>query len=138
MSATVVMGRSAPPFRANNERVTTTNASFRRVLYTTPHMQLVVMSIAPGEDIPMERHSTITQLIRVESGTGRAYIGDSHKELRDDTLIIIPPNMWHRIVNTSTSHSLKLYSVYSPPEHRPGTRHRRRSDDPEIPSNVRK
>ena len=119
------------PFRGNIEKITNDNNYYRRVLHTTPQQQLVVMSVEPMQDIPMEKHTDVSQLIRIESGNGSAKIGNTTKRLENNTLIVIPPNTYHQIRNTSKTKSLKLYSVYSPPQHLPGTIHKKREDDPE-------
>lgn len=114
-----------PIFHTNIEQVTLTNTNYRKVLFTGKHMQLVVMSLLPKEEIDLEVHPNVDQFIRVERGTGQAVINehDSKKvyELKDGISIIVPALTWHRIVNTSSTEELKLYTIYSPPEHKPGT-----------------
>ena len=111
----------------NLEEETIQNNDYRRVLYTGAYMQLVLMSIEPGENIPEEKHN-LDQFIRVESGEGTAIVNGESFELKDDTAIIIPKETMHEIVNTSKGHPLKLYSIYTPPEHPEGTVHTTRAE----------
>lgn len=104
-------------FHTNIESVTLRNNYYRRVLFTTKNMQLVVMSLKPSEEIGIEKHKNTTQFIRVEKGTGMAIIGSSRYRLKDGSIVMIPPNTWHNIINTSRNKSLKLYTLYAPPEH---------------------
>lgn len=104
-------------FYGNISNITESNIYFRRVLATTPTMQLVVMSLAPGEDIGFEIHPYITQFIRVEKGNGIAIINKQQYNLSDGSAIIIPMETEHNIINTSTNELLQLYTIYSPPNH---------------------
>lgn len=100
-------------FSVNIENETLNNTYYRRVLYTTRGNQIVLMSLKPGEDIPMEIHDDLTQFIRVEGGKGLAYIGDSIHKLHDGVAIDIPKGLYHQIINISKTEDLKLYTVYS-------------------------
>ena len=102
------------PFKNNIERLTLNNNNYRKVIYTTEQTQLVLMSLLPSEDIPLEIHKKTTQFIRVESGTGICYINNERYNLKDGDAIVIPQNTKHYIKATS---ELKLYTLYSPPEH---------------------
>src|SRR5690242_2088014 len=104
-------------FYGNINDITEDNTYFRRVLSTTPNMQLVVMSLAPNEEIGNEVHPYITQFIRVESGTGLAVINGSQYPLSDGFAVVIPLGSYHNIINTSQTDPLKLYTIYSPPNH---------------------
>ena len=110
------------------EQATIDNGTFRTVLFTGKQLQLTVMSLAPGEEIGVEMHDHLDQFIRVEQGSGRIDMGpakdqiDEHHDLRDDWAAIIPAGTWHNVVNTGAS-DLKLYSIYTPPEHPDGTVH---------------
>jgi mannose-6-phosphate isomerase-like protein (cupin superfamily) len=107
-------------FHINIEKETVDNVNYRKVLYTSPtkRLQLVVMSLKPNEEIGNEVHDTHDQFIRVERGIGQAIINDIHKqELKDGSVIIIPAGTWHNIKNISKDF-LKLYTLYSPAEHR--------------------
>ncbi|MCD8494555.1 MAG: cupin domain-containing protein [Candidatus Pacebacteria bacterium] len=106
----------------NIEHLTLENTHFRKVLYTTPELQLVIMSLEPGQDIGLEIHDTITQFIRIESGLGKAIIGDREYHLGDGVSLIIPAGVSHNVINTGDI-ALKLYSIYTPPEHKNGIVH---------------
>lgn len=111
----------------NIEEATVTNMNFRHVLYTGTHMQLVVMSIAPGDDIGTETHH-LDQFIRVEQGVAKVVLhGTQEHELRADMSIIIPEGVLHNIINTGTE-PLKLYSIYAPPEHKDAVIHATKAD----------
>ena len=112
----------------NIESDTLENSDFRRVLYTGPHTQLVLMTLQPGEEIGRETHADHDQFIRVESGTGSVTLdGESHR-LTDGVAVVIPAGVEHNVVNTSQAEPLRLYTLYSPPEHRDGTVHATRRD----------
>ena len=112
-------------FYVNIEEETEKNTNFRKVLYTTNNLQLVLMSILPNDNIPRELHKEHDQFIRIEKGEGEVIITDENKKelerhiLKDGISIIIPSSTWHEIRNTSDKNPLKLYSIYSPPEHKP-------------------
>lgn len=108
------------PYHANIEKKTLENENYRQVEYTVPKsMQLVLMTLKPQEDIGAEVHPETTQFIRVESGQGRAIIDDHVYDLVDGSVVIVPPGSRHNIMNTS-DRDLKLYTLYSPPEHAQG------------------
>ena len=114
------------------ERATTENETFRTVLFTGEHTQLTVMSIEPGEDIGLEVHEDHDQFLRIERGRARVEVGPSEDQLEaqdveDDWAVIVPAGMWHNVVNTGDG-QLKVYSLYSPPEHPDGTVHRTKAD----------
>lgn len=110
------------------ESLTLENTNFRTVVFTGGHTQLTLMRIRPGEEIGWEMHSNLDQFIRVESGRGRLDLGtgpdrvDEKHDVEDDWAMIIPAGTWHNVVNTGDD-DLKLYSLYSPPEHPDGTVH---------------
>ncbi len=108
-------------FVGNIEEMTEENENFRKVLFTGPNSQLVVMSLQPGEDIGMEKH-TVDQFIRIEDGEGKAILDDEEYEIEDDWAVVITAGTEHNIVNTGGT-PLKLYSIYSPAEHPDGTIH---------------
>ena len=110
----------------NIEKETLENENFRKVLYTSNYSQLVVMSIEPGDDIGMEVHG-LDQFIRLESGKGKAILNGQEYEIEDDWAVVIPAGVEHNIVNTGDE-PLKLYSIYSPPEHKEGTIHKTKAD----------
>ncbi|HVM51890.1 MAG TPA: cupin domain-containing protein [Acidimicrobiales bacterium] len=113
---------------ADIEKATVGNENFRTVLFTGAHTQLTVMHLAAGEEIGLEAHDGIDQFIRVEEGSATVTMGrsrdvvDETHVLEDDWAVIIPAGVWHNVVNTGTG-PLKLYSLYSPPEHPDGTVH---------------
>ncbi|MBU1112047.1 MAG: cupin domain-containing protein, partial [Nanoarchaeota archaeon] len=95
---------------------------------TGEKMQLVLMSLKPGEDIPMEIHNGIDQFLRIEQGEAYVKIGDEEFNLKDDDVIIIPAGNHHYVKNTSADKELKLYSIYATPEHAPGTIHKTKAE----------
>jgi mannose-6-phosphate isomerase-like protein (cupin superfamily) len=110
------------------ERRTSENTWFREVLFTGPHAQLVVMALRPGEEIGMETHDDVDQFIRVESGHGTAILDGQRHALQDGSAVVIPAGTSHNIVNVSPSETLKLYTLYSPPEHPDGTVHKTKAE----------
>ncbi|HSD57442.1 MAG TPA: cupin domain-containing protein [Methanotrichaceae archaeon] len=115
-------------YLTNIEKKSLENKYFREVLFTGPHSQLVVMSIAPGEDIGMETHKDVDQFIRVEAGAGKAILNGKEHNLEDGSAVVIPAGTQHNIVNSSRSEPLKLYTIYSPPEHPHGTIHKNKAE----------
>jgi mannose-6-phosphate isomerase-like protein (cupin superfamily) len=119
------------------ERATLDNDTFRTVLFTGKHTQLTVMRLGPGEDIGREAHESNDQFIRIEQGSARIELGgaedrvDETHEVDDDWAAIIPARVWHNVVNTGDG-ELKLYSLYSPPEHPDGTVHRTKAEAEEA------
>lgn len=110
-------------FIADIEERTEANSDFRRVLYTGPHMQLVVMSLEPGEDIGEEVHEDTDQFIRVEEGSGEVVIDSRATPIQGDTGIVVPAGARHNVRNTGQK-PMKLYTLYAPPHHEDGTVHR--------------
>lgn len=115
------------------ERATLENVTFRTVLFTGAHTQLTVMSLAPGEDIGLEAHPDIDQFIRIDDGHARVEFGstkdriDETHDVEGDWAIVIPAGVWHNVVNTGVG-DLKLYSLYSPPQHPADTVHRTKTE----------
>jgi len=99
------------------ESETLKNTDFRRVLYTGKHSQLVLMSLAPGEEIGMEVHSHLDQFFRFEKGEGKVFIDGNAYAVKDGSGVIVPAGAEHNVVNTSKKERLQLYTIYSPPEH---------------------
>lgn len=114
-------------FRGNIERLTLRNNNYRKVLHTTKNMQLVVMSLNPGEEIGVETHPKTSQFIRVEAGNATVTIGRSTYRLKDGDSVVIPPGSRHNVVSTGRK-DLKLYTIYTPPEHPKNTRMRYKSE----------
>lgn len=115
------------PYIANIEMEALENEYFRKVLYTDDRLQLVVMSLNPNEDIGEEVHQ-LDQFIRIEKGEGRALLGGAESVLGDGSVVIIPSGTKHNIVNTSSERPLKLYTLYAPPNHKPGTIHKTKEE----------
>ena len=119
------------------ERATLDNDTFRTVLFTGEQLQLTVMRLAPGEDIGREAHPQRDQFVRLEAGTARLELGPSReevaetRELEADWACIIPAGVWHNVVNVGDD-EVKLYSLYAPPEHPPGTVHPTKADSSEA------
>jgi mannose-6-phosphate isomerase-like protein (cupin superfamily) len=107
----------------NIEEATVANEDFRRVLYTGKNLQLVLMTLKPGEEIGEEIHEDIDQFFRVEEGQGTIYIDGNASEIEDDFAAIVPAGARHNVVNTGAE-PLKLYTLYGPPEHKHGTVHK--------------
>ena len=98
------------------EALTEDNNDFRRVIYTGRHLQLVLMSLAPGEEIGEEVHATHDQFLRIEAGRGEVIIDGRRSKIEDDVAVIVPAGARHNLVNTGDE-PLKLYTLYAPPEH---------------------
>ncbi|WOX55625.1 MULTISPECIES: cupin domain-containing protein [unclassified Methanoculleus] len=104
-------------FVADIETETVKNTDFRRVLYTGKFSQLVLMSLKPGEEIGEEVHDTVDQFFRFEKGEGVVVIDGVKHAVKDGSAVIVPSGARHNVVNTSKAADLKLYTIYSPPEH---------------------
>jgi mannose-6-phosphate isomerase-like protein (cupin superfamily) len=109
------------------EDLTETNTDFRRVLYTGKHLQLVLMSLNPGEEIGEEVHEDHDQFFRVEAGEGEVHIDGERIPIEDDDAVIVPAGARHNVVNTGDE-PLKLYTIYGPPDHKDGTVHATKAD----------
>jgi len=105
----------------NIEKETLENDNYRKVLFTGPQSQLVVMSLQPGEEIGEEIHDDHDQFIRIEQGEAKVIIDEEVRVLKEDEATIIPAGSKHNAVNTSKNKELKLYTIYSPAEHPKGT-----------------
>jgi mannose-6-phosphate isomerase-like protein (cupin superfamily) len=119
-------------FSTDIERATLENENFREVLNTAAHSQLVVMTLKPREEIGTERHDDGDQFIRVETGNGEAIIDGETHLLSDGVAVVIPAGSTHNVVNTSDTEALRLYTIYSPPEHPDGTVHRTKKEAEEA------
>ena len=110
------------------------NPNFRTVAYTGDHTQLTLMRLGPGEEIGWERHGHLDQFLRLEQGRARVEFGstqdavDETYEVEADWAFIVPAGVWHNVVNIGDD-DVKLYSLYSPPEHPDGTVNRTKADD---------
>ena len=107
-------------FKSNIENDTLKGKNFRKVLYSGEHLQLVLMSLLPNEEIGLETHPDNDQFFRFESGQGKCIInGIEHLILKGDA-IIVPAGTKHNVINTSNEKMLKFYTIYSPPHHEDG------------------
>jgi mannose-6-phosphate isomerase-like protein (cupin superfamily) len=122
-------------FFADIEKQTRANSSFRKVLYTGKHSQLVLMSLKPGEEIGAEVHEDNDQFFRFESGQGKVLIDGNEYVVSDGSAIVVPAGAKHNVINTGAS-ELKLYTIYSPPHHKDGiervTKQEAETDAPEF------
>lgn len=107
-------------FATNIEKATLENGNFRKVLYTSKHSQLVLMSLKPKEEIGMEVHLENDQFFRFEKGRGKCLIDGNEYELTDGMAVVVPAGAQHNIINTSETEELKLYTIYSPAHHKDG------------------
>lgn len=114
---------------ANIEKETLANNDYRRVLYTAKNCQLVLMSIMPGDEIGEETHE-LDQFIRLEAGEGTVVLDGVSTDVEDDFAVVIPAGTKHNVINTGAA-VMKLYSIYTPPEHKDGTVHPTKADEKE-------
>jgi mannose-6-phosphate isomerase-like protein (cupin superfamily) len=114
----------------NIEEDTLENKDYRRVLYTGRNMQLVLMTLQPGEEIGLETHDEHDQFIRVEAGSGTAILNGKKHDLSDGVAVVIPAGVEHNVINISKKEPLRLYTLYGPPEHPDGTVHHTKRDEP--------
>lgn len=120
------------PYVVDIEKETLENTNYRTTLWTGKYMQLTVMSIEPGSDIGMEVHEDHDQFLRVEAGKAKVEMGPSQDDLKewtaeDDDIVMVPAGTWHNLTNIGDE-DLKVYSLYSPPEHKHGTVHPTKAD----------
>jgi len=121
------------PFVTDIEAATLRNGAFRTTLWTGTHLQLTLMCLQPEEEIGLEVHHDIDQFLRLEQGAGRVVMGPTRddlsfkRELADDDVVLVPAGWWHNVTNTGSG-PLRLYSVYGPAEHEPGTVHLTKSE----------
>jgi mannose-6-phosphate isomerase-like protein (cupin superfamily) len=115
-------------YHTDIEKKSLENEYFREVLYTGPHSQLVVMALKPREEIGLETHGDTDQFIRIEAGEGKAVLDGKEFVLRDGSAIVIPAGTEHNVINTSSTEALKLYTIYTPPEHPDGTIHKDKAE----------
>ncbi len=121
---------------SNIEKETLENDNFRKVLYTGTHSQLVLMSLLPNEDIGLEIHAENDQFFRFEQGEGKCIIDGNEYLVEDGSAIVVPAGAEHNIINTSSTKSLKLYTIYSPAHHKDAiirkTKEEAINDEPEF------
>jgi len=107
-------------YKDNIEKLTLENNDFRKVLYTGSHMQLVLMSLKPLEDIGLETHNENDQFFRFEKGEGRVIVNDTEYMVTDGDSVVIPSGAKHNIMNMSDKEDLKMYTIYAPAHHKDG------------------
>ena len=111
------------------EKQTLSNSYFRQVLFTGKHAQLVVMCLQPGEEIGAEVHPNVDQFFRIEQGEAKFVFNEREENLvRDGDAIVVPAGTHHNVINTSKAAQLKLYTIYSPPNHPDGTVHKTKAN----------
>ena len=119
------------------EQMTLGNDTFRTVVFTSGHTQLTLMRLAPGEDIGLEAHPHLDQFLRLEQGSARVEFGrtqgsiDETHDVEADWAFIVPAGVWHNVINTGEG-DVRLYSLYSPPEHPDGTVHHTKQEAEEA------
>jgi len=118
-----------PGFIGDIEKLTEKNKYFRQVLYTGKFAQLVVMCLQPGEEIGNEVHHTVDQFFRIEEGEAK-FVFNSKEEhvVKSGDAVIVPAGTFHNVINNSSKEPLKLYTVYSPPNHPDGTVHKTKAE----------
>jgi len=112
----------------NIEKATEKNTNFRQVLFTGKHCQLVVMSLKPKEEIGIEVHPKVDQFFRIEEGQARVIIDGKEHLVGDGDAIIVPAGSQHNVINASETEDLRLYTIYSPPNHPEGTVHKTKKE----------
>lgn len=110
-------------YKDNIESLTNENSNFRKVLYTAKHSQLVLMSLKPSEEIGMEVHAMSDQFFRFEQGQGKVIIDGTEYQVENGDAVIVPAGAEHNVINLSDSEPLKMYTIYSPANHRDGVVH---------------
>ncbi len=115
-------------FITNIEKDTEGNNYFRKVIFTAKYSQLVLMSLKPEEEIGEEVHDNLDQFFRFEDGEGKAIIEGEEFQVGDGFAVVIPAGTKHNIINTSSEKPLKLYTIYSPPNHQDGTIHQTKEE----------
>ena len=110
------------PYVGHLEKITVKNDDFRHVLFTGEHLQLVLMSLKPGEDIGNETHAAVDQFFRIEEGEARFVFNatEDHLVAAGDA-VVVPAGTSHNVINASATLPLKLYTIYTPPNHPDGT-----------------
>jgi len=116
-------------FVGDIEKLTEKNKFFRQVLYTGKYAQLVVMSLQPGEEIGNEVHHTVDQFFRIEEGEAKFVFGGSEEHVvKSGDAVVVPAGTYHNVINNSSKEPLKLYTIYSPPNHPDGTVHKTKAE----------
>ncbi len=115
-------------YKTNIEKKTIENTYFRQVLYTAKNMQLVVMALQPSEDIGVEVHTKVDQFFRVEEGEANVVMNGVSQDVKAGDVFIVPQGTEHNVINTSKTAMLKLYTIYTPPNHPDGKIHKTKKD----------
>jgi mannose-6-phosphate isomerase-like protein (cupin superfamily) len=115
-------------FVKNIEQETLENENFRKVLFTSEHGQVVVMSLLPKEEIGLEVHEDTDQFFRVDSGEGKVIMNEEESVISDGFAVVVPAGTNHNVINTSADKPLKLYTIYMPAHHVDGTVHKTKAD----------
>jgi len=117
------------PYSGSIEKQALANTYFRKVLFTGTHVQLVVMCLNPGEDIGDEVHASVDQFFRIEQGQARFVLNEKQERFaREGDVVIVPAGTFHNVINASATEPLKLYTIYSPPNHPDGTVHKTKAE----------
>ncbi len=114
-------------FVTNIEEDTLQNDNFRKVIFTALHSQLVLMSLLPGEEIGAEVHDNVDQFFRIEKGTGKVVIAGEETPISDGSAVVVPAGSEHNVINTGDE-PLRLYTIYSPPNHPDGKIHKTKAE----------
>jgi mannose-6-phosphate isomerase-like protein (cupin superfamily) len=112
----------------NIEELTVANNYFRQVLFTGAHSQLVIMCLQPSEDIGKEVHPDVDQFFRVEEGEGKVIMNGEEHAIKAGDAIVVPAGTEHNVINTSAEKQLKLYTIYSPANHKDGVIHKTKAE----------
>jgi len=112
----------------NIEEITLSNTFFRQVLFTAPHSQLVVMCLQPNENIGVEVHQNVDQFFRIEEGEGKVVLNGEEHPIKNGDAVVVPAGTQHNVINTSAEKQLKLYTIYSPAQHKDGTVHKTKAE----------
>src|SRR5665647_86872 len=107
-------------FKSNIEKDSLKNENFRKVVYSGNHLQVVLMSLKPGEDIGLETHVTTDQFFRFEGGKGKCIIDGNEYKVENGDAIVVPAGAKHNVINTDSVNGLKMYTIYAPPQHKDG------------------
>jgi mannose-6-phosphate isomerase-like protein (cupin superfamily) len=121
-------GKDMKGYVGDIEEITSKNTFFRQVVYTGVHSQLVVMNLSPNEEIGMEVHPDNDQFLRIETGEGKVIIDGVESVISDGIAIVVPAGANHNVINTSSTNSMKIYTIYSPAHHKDGTVHKTKAD----------
>ena len=122
-------GNGMTGYAGSIERQTLENTYFRKVLFTGKHAQLVVMCLRPGEEIGNEVHPKVDQFFRIEQGEATFVLDEKEKRLAGDgDAVVVSAGTYHNVINASKTTDLKLYTIYSPPNHPDGTVHKTKAE----------